>query len=110
MLVTNRFPINDIDKYIYNKCEDNTCVYICLYVDDMMIFRTNLKVICETKKVLWSKFDMKDLGKVEVILRIKIIKISNELKLSQEYYVEKILRKFEHFDYKPLLTPYDPIS
>ena len=53
---------------------------------------------------------MKDLGKVEVILRIKIIKISNELKLSQEYYVEKILRKFEHFDYKPLLTPYDPIS
>ena len=52
MLVTNRFPINDIDKYIYNKFEDNTCVYICLYVDDMMIFRTNLKVICETKKVL----------------------------------------------------------
>ena len=87
-----------------------TCVYICLYVDDMMIFGSSLKVICETKKVLCSRFDMKDLRKIEVILRIKLIKIPNELKLSQEYYVEKILRKFEHFDYKPLLTPYDPIS
>ena len=71
-----------------------TCVYICLYVDDMMIFGSSLKVICETKKVLCSRFDMKDLRKIEVILRIKLIKIPNELKLSQEYYVEKILRKF----------------
>ena len=71
-----------------------TRVYICLYVDDMMIFGSSLKVICETKKVLCSKFDMKDLRKIEVILKIKLIKIPNELKLSQEYYVENILRKF----------------
>ena len=71
-----------------------TRVYICLYVDDMMIFGSSLKVICETKKVLCSKFDMKDLRKIEVILKIKLIKIPNELKLSQEYYVEYILRKF----------------
>ncbi|RVW40555.1 Retrovirus-related Pol polyprotein from transposon TNT 1-94 [Vitis vinifera] len=32
------------------------------------------------------------------------------LKLSQEYYVEKILRKFEHFDCKPVSTPYNPNS
>ena len=71
-----------------------TRVYICLYVDDMMIFGSSLKVICETKKVLCSKFDMKDLRKIEVILKIKLIKIPNELKLAQEYYVENILRKF----------------
>ena len=71
-----------------------TRVYIYLYVDDMMIFGSSLKVICETKKVLCSKFDMKDLRKIEVILKIKLIKIPNELKLSQEYYVKNILRKF----------------
>ena len=71
-----------------------TRVYICLYVDDMMIFGSSLKVICETKKVLCSRFDMKDLRKIEVILKIKLIKIPNELKLAQEYYVENILRKF----------------
>ncbi|KAJ9684091.1 hypothetical protein PVL29_016537 [Vitis rotundifolia] len=108
VLVTNGYSINDADKCIYSKYEDNTCVVICLYVDDMLIFGTNLEVVCETKKFLGSKFDMKDLGEAEVILGIKIIRTPNGLKLSQEHYVEKILRKFEHFDCKPVSTPYDP--
>ena len=112
MLVTNGYSINDVDKCIHSKYEDNTCVVICLYVDDMLIFGTNLEVVCETKKFLGSKFDMKNLGEVEVevILGIKIIRTPNELKLSQEHYVEKILRKFEHFDCKSVSTPYDPSS
>ncbi|RVW59407.1 Retrovirus-related Pol polyprotein from transposon TNT 1-94 [Vitis vinifera] len=53
---------------------------------------------------------MKDLGEAEVILGIKITRTPNGLKLSQEHYVEKILRKFEHLDNKPVSTPYDPSS
>ena len=87
MLVTNGYSINDVDKCIYSKYEDNTCVVICLYVDDMMIFGTSQKVVCETKKFLGSKLDVKDLGKVEMILGIKITKTPNGLKLSQEHYV-----------------------
>ena len=87
-----------------------THVVIYLYVDDMLIFGTGLEIVCETKKFLGSKFVMKDLGKTEVILGIKITRTPNRLKLSQEYYVEKILRKFEHFDCKLVLTPYDPNS
>ena len=110
VLVTNGYSINDVDKCIYSKYKDNTCVVICFYVDDMLIFGTSLEVVCETKKFLGSKFDMKDLGEAEVILGIKIIRTPNGLKLSQEHYIEKILRKFEHFDCKPLSTPYDPSS
>ena len=72
MLVTNGYSINDANKCIYNKYEDNTCVIICLYVDDMLIFGTSLEVVWETKKFLGSKFDMKDLGEAEMILGIKI--------------------------------------
>ncbi|KAL6314341.1 hypothetical protein AAG906_021050 [Vitis piasezkii] len=86
VLVTNGYSINDVDKCIYNKYEDNTYLVICLYVDDMLIFGTSLKVVCETKKFLGSKFDMKDLGEA------------------------KILRNFEHFDCKRVSTPYDPSS
>ena len=77
------------------------------HVDDIIIFGTSLKVFCETKKFLGSKFYMKDLGEVEVILGIKTTKTLYGLKLSQEHYVEKILRKFEYFDYKLVSTPYD---
>ena len=42
-----------------------------------------------------------------MILGIKITRTPNGLKLYQEHYVENIIRKFEHFDCKSVLTPYD---
>ena len=41
---------------------------------------------------------------------MKVTKTLNGLKLSQEQYVEKILREFEYFDCKPMSTSYDPNS
>nr|KAJ0218616.1 hypothetical protein LSAT_V11C300123570 [Lactuca sativa] len=38
---------------------------ICLYVDDMLIFGTDLKEVDKTKKFLSSTFEMKDLGETE---------------------------------------------
>ena len=58
------------------------------------------------KKFLGSKFDMKDLGEAKVILGIKITRTPNGFKLSQEHYVEKILKKFEHFDCKRVAGGY----
>ena len=110
VLISNGFSINNADKCIYNKVENNSCIMICLYVDDMLIFRTNLQVLINTKSFLRSKFYMKDLGEVEVILGIKITRTLNGLNLSQEHYIENILKRFEHFDCKPMSTPYDPSS
>ena len=45
---------------------------------------------------------MKDLGEAEVILGIKITRTTNGINLSQEHYVKKILKRFEHFDCKPM--------
>ena len=42
-----------------------------------------------------------------MILGIEITRISNELKLSQEHYIKKIFRKFEHLDCKLVSNPYD---
>ena len=110
VLISNGFSINDGDKCIYSKVENNSCIIICLYVDGMLIFGTNLQVLIDTKSFLRSKFDMKDLGEVEVIIGIKISRVLNGLNLSQEHYVEKILKRFEYFDCKLVSTPYDPNS
>ena len=82
VLVTNGYSINNDDKCIYIKYEDNTYVVTYLYVDDMLIFGTSLQVVCETKKFLSSKFDMKDLREAEVIIGIKITRTPNGIKLS----------------------------
>jgi len=45
-------------------------VIIYLYVDDMLILGTNVHVLDETKKLLYSHFEMKDMGEADVILGI----------------------------------------
>ena len=81
---------------------------MCLYVDDILIFGTNLDVIKEVKLFLCQNFDMKDLGEADVILNIKLIKGDNGITLTQSHYVEKVLSRFGYKDSKPSPTPYDP--
>ena len=68
---------------------------------------SNNEVIKTTKEMFNSKFDMKDLGVVDVILGIKISKKSDGLILSQSHYIEKILKKFKQDDSSPMRTPVD---
>ena len=64
--------INECDKCVYIKTFSNSYVFVCLYVDDMLIMGTSKDVIMSTKKMLSSNFDMKDLGLGDVILGIQI--------------------------------------
>ena len=86
---------------------NNDCVIICLYVDDMLIFGTCIDIVVETKSFLASKFDMKDMGEASVILGVKIIRKGDSILLSQEHYIEKLLKKFDYYDSKSVSTPYD---
>ena len=38
---------------------------------------------------------------------MKITRMGDSIMLSQEHYVEKIIKRFGHFDAKPVSTPYD---
>ena len=89
------------------RCDDKIII-LCLYVDNILSFGTNLEIINKIKEFLSQNFDMKDLGEAELILNTKIIRDDNRITLSQSYYVEKILKKFYYFDFMPLATPYDP--
>ena len=107
-VISDGFKINECDKCIYMKNTDKGYVIICLYVDDMLIIGSNIEIIKTTKKMLNSKFDMKDMGVADVILGIKIFKTSEGYTLSQSHYVEKILSKFGKHDDRPAITPIDP--
>ena len=57
-------------------------VILCLYVDHILIFSTNIEVINDVKSFLSKSFDMKDLGEAVVFLNIKPIKGENGITLS----------------------------
>ena len=90
-----------------NKFSSDSGVIICLYVDDMLILGTDMDVVKSTKDLSSSNFDMKDHGEVDVILGIKIIRNNEGITLSQSHYVEKVLKKLNHFDCDPMRIPYD---
>ncbi|KAK1619402.1 hypothetical protein QYE76_024919 [Lolium multiflorum] len=102
------FVVNEADKCVYYRHGGGEGVILCLYVDDILIFGTNMKVIHEVKSFLSNCFDMKDLGEADVILNIKLIKNESGITLTQSHYVEKILSRFGYIDSKPSSTPYDP--
>ncbi|KAK1652538.1 hypothetical protein QYE76_070343 [Lolium multiflorum] len=103
------FVVNEADKCVYYRHGGGEGVVLCLYVDDILIFGTSLKVIEEVKTFLSQCFEMKDLGEADVILNIKLLRDENNgITLVQSHYVEKVLRIFGYADCKSSLTPYDP--
>jgi hypothetical protein len=107
-LTSAGFAVNDADRCVYYRYGGGEGVILCLYVDDILIFGTNIDVINEVKSFLSKSFDMKDLGEADVILNIKLVKDENGITLLQSHYVEKALSRFGYIDGKTSPTPYDP--
>ena len=105
--MTNGFKINECDKCVYVKNTEHGFVIICLYVDDILIMGSSNEVIKTAKEMFNNKFDMKDLGVVDVILGIKISKTIDELILSQSHYIEKIPKKYKQDDSSQMRTLVD---
>nr|KAJ0207161.1 hypothetical protein LSAT_V11C500238120 [Lactuca sativa] len=109
VFLSNGFALNQAEKCVYSKFDTSgKGVIICLYVDDMLIFGTDLEEVDKTKKFLSSSFDMKDMGEAEAILGIRIRKGNNGISISQSHYIEKILKKFNFENCSHVSTPIDP--
>ena len=102
------FCVNEANKCVYYRFSGGEGAILCLYVDDILFFGTNIDAINKTKSFLSQNFDMKDLGEADVILNIKLIKGENGIILSQSHYMDKVLTRFGFKDCKSVATPYDP--
>uniref|UniRef100_A0A2N9IZW8 Reverse transcriptase Ty1/copia-type domain-containing protein n=1 Tax=Fagus sylvatica TaxID=28930 RepID=A0A2N9IZW8_FAGSY len=107
VILANGFKHNGADKCVYSKFTSEYGVIVCLYVDDMLIFGTNMLGVCKTKKYLASVFKMKDLNEADTILGIKVKRHSEGYALCQSHYIEKVLLKYKHLNVKEVNTPFD---
>ncbi|GMJ13790.1 cysteine-rich RLK (RECEPTOR-like protein kinase) 8 [Hibiscus trionum] len=64
---------------------------LLLYVDDMLLTRSNSKLLNDFVQLLHSEFAMKDLGSIHHFLGIEIQRDNNSLHLSQTHYAYSIL-------------------
>ena len=98
--------MNEADKCVYYRYGRGEGAILCLYVDDILIFRSSLKVIEEVKEFLSNYFEIKDLGEANVILNIKLLREGDGgITLLQSHYVENVLTRIGFSDYEPAPTP-----
>ena len=80
----------------FRRCDDESFVYLLLYVDDMLIATKDKEDIRRVKTQLSREFEMKDLGAENKILVMEILRDrqTGKLYLSQKGYIEKVLNRF----------------
>lgn len=68
IVLANGYKVNQSDQCVYRKLDNNDKrVMICLYVDDIVIFGTNLEQFVKTKEILSLSFSKKHIREVNVI-------------------------------------------
>ena len=50
------------------------CIILCLYVDDILIFGSNVEIVNDIEEYLSTNFEMKDLQETHINIRNEIFK------------------------------------
>ena len=106
-MVKNEFTRCQSDHYVYfKKTTNGNYVILLLYVDDILVAGSSMHDIVDLKEKLSKTFEMKDLVEAKKILGIKITRYKHHmLILSQEGYIEKVLKRFNMKNAKLVTTP-----
>ena len=88
----------------------NKKIFIIVYVDDILLLGNNIKQINTLKTNLSKLIKVTDLGEASYFLGMEITRdrVNKTLKLTQNKYVQNILKQFNKDKLNPVSTPSDP--
>ena len=93
-LFENGFEKCDGEPTLYIKENEGKIIIVVLYVDDLIFIGNEFSLIADFKVVMKSEFEMTDLGFLRYLLGIEVEKNENGIFISQEKYVEAVLKRF----------------
>ncbi|KAG3170493.1 hypothetical protein PI126_g2351 [Phytophthora idaei] len=96
VFLRNGFKSYGAGQCVYVRGTRNGYVYVCLYVDDMIIAAKTRDEIREVKEALMSAFKMKELGDAKFILDMEIDpnKTAVTLMIIQTRYIDDVVERF----------------
>ncbi|GKE15442.1 putative ribonuclease H-like domain-containing protein [Tanacetum coccineum] len=104
-LLDNGFQRGQIDKTLYIKRVKGDILLVQVYADDI-IFGSTKKALCnEFEKLMHKKFQMSSMGELTFFLGLQVIQKDDGIFISQDKYVDEILKKFSFSTVKTASTP-----
>ncbi|KAK2410134.1 putative mitochondrial protein [Trifolium repens] len=99
---------SEADHSVFYRHSAQGCIYLIVYVDDIVITGSDQQGILQLKQYLSNQFQTKDLGKLRYFLGIEVAQSKDGIVISQRKYAMDILEETGLLNAKPVDTPMDP--
>ncbi|GJU50311.1 putative ribonuclease H-like domain-containing protein [Tanacetum coccineum] len=101
------FPdrVYKIDKTLFIKRVKNDNLLVQVYVDDIIFGSTKKELCTEFEKLMHKKFQMSSMGELTFLLGLQVTQTDDGIFISQDKYVDEILKKFGFSTVKTASTP-----
>ncbi|GJR19223.1 putative ribonuclease H-like domain-containing protein [Tanacetum coccineum] len=106
-LLGNGFHRGKIDQTLFIKKQKGDILLVQIYVDDIIFGSTKKELCTEFEKLMKDKFQMSSMGELTFFLGLQVQQKKDGIFISQDKYVDEILRKFNYTDVKSASTLVD---
>lgn len=100
----------EMDHGVYIRRVKDQFIIITIWVDDLLFFSNSTLLMDATQLALQKEVELKITGELEKIIGIEIYRDrkAKTIQISQEKYIDGILKRFGYEDMSPVSTPMDP--
>ena len=105
MLSQWHFQNSKSDNSLFYKRENDHLLLVLVYVDDIIVTRSNSAKVQQVIQDMQKTFALKDLGELSYFLGIEVFKLQNGIHLSQAKYMTDLLAKDDLVSCSPVPTP-----
>ena len=102
------FVPSSVDPCLYIKVESNGDItIIVLYVDDLVVATSSMRLVNQFKEAIKGHYKMKDLGELRWVLGMEVRRDrkARTLEIIQTAYIDQLLARFGMKDCNPASTP-----
>ncbi|GKA51897.1 putative ribonuclease H-like domain-containing protein [Tanacetum coccineum] len=106
-LLKHNYRRGTIDKTLFIKKNSRDIILVQVYVDDIIFGSTN-KAWCDEFEVLMKgEFEMSAMGELTFFLGLQVKQKPDGIFISQDKYVQDMLKKFDMESVRPATTPFE---
>ncbi|GJY83149.1 retrovirus-related pol polyprotein from transposon TNT 1-94 [Tanacetum coccineum] len=99
------FQREKIDKTLFIKRYKGNILLVQVYVDDIIFFSTKKELCNAFEKLMYEKFQMSSMGELTFFLGLQVQQKKDGIFISQDKYIDEILKKFRLTEVKIASTP-----